>query len=109
MPTRIDWRLRTLMAERGLFKTTDLIEPLRDAGVSLSREQVFRLVTKAPQRLNMDVLAALCDILNCAPNDLIQFSAATDRTERTGTGGPIEDIGDTHPIPARIRRPQEPR
>ncbi len=36
---------------------------LAERGVTLSREQVFRLVTQPPQRLSMDTLAALCDIL----------------------------------------------
>jgi len=38
--------------------------------VTLSREQVFRLVTQPPQQLSMDTLVALCDILDCTPNDL---------------------------------------
>ena len=86
----INWQLRPLMAERGMFKTTDLIEPLRAAGVTLSREQVFRLVTQTPQRLNIEVLAALCGILDCTPNDLITISnAAENSTQATGTGGPV--------------------
>lgn len=106
MNPTIDWRLRTLMAERGMFQTTDLVEPLRQAGVVLSREQVFRLVTQAPQRLNMDVFAALCTILECEPNDLIQVTAAHQNTShKTGTGGPIDDIGDARPVRARIARP----
>jgi Cro/C1-type HTH DNA-binding domain len=42
------------------------------------REQVYRLVTSTPQRLNMDVLAALCDILGCGPQDLIEVDAKFD-------------------------------
>ncbi len=103
----INWQLRPLMAECGMFKTTDLIEPLRDAGVTLSREQVFRLVTQTPQRLNMEVLAALCGILDCTPNDLITISnAAESPTRATGTGGPIDGLGSVRPVPARIQRPQ---
>jgi DNA-binding Xre family transcriptional regulator len=66
------WHLRRLMAERELFQTTDLGPLLAERGVSLSREQVFRLVTRPPQRLSMDVLSALCNILDCTPNDLIE-------------------------------------
>ena len=103
----INWQLRPLMAERGMFKTTDPIEPLRAAGVTLSREQVFRLVTQTPQRLNMEVLAALCGILDCTPNDLITISnAAENSTQATGTGGPIDGLGSVRPVPARIQRPQ---
>ena len=66
------WRLRTLMAEHELFHTTDLVPLLAERGIVLSLEQV----TQPPQRLSMDVLAALCDILECSPNDLIEVVAA---------------------------------
>lgn len=58
------WNLRQLMATRGMFATTDLVPLLADRGIHLSREQVFRLVTTTPQRLSLDTLAALCDILD---------------------------------------------
>ena len=60
------------MAERGLFQTTELVPLLAERGVELSREQVYRLVAKTPQRLNLQVLAALCDILEVTPADLIE-------------------------------------
>jgi DNA-binding Xre family transcriptional regulator len=66
------WHLRRLMAERGMFATTDLIPLLADRGVSLSREQVYRLVVKVPERLNLSALSALCDILACSPAELIE-------------------------------------
>lgn len=103
----VTWRLRTLMAERGMFQTTDLLEPLKAEGVALSREQVFRLVTQTPQRLNVEVLAALCTILDRTPSDLLVLEQTAARPEEaTGTGGRIEDIGDLRPVPARIQRPK---
>jgi len=66
------WHLRAKMAERGMFATTDLQPLLAERGVALSREQTYRLVTGQPQRLSMATLIALCDILECAPNDLIE-------------------------------------
>jgi DNA-binding Xre family transcriptional regulator len=71
----IRWNLRRRMADRDMFQTTDLVPLLAERGVNLSREQVFRLVTQPPQRLSMDTLAALCDILECTPNDLIEVEA----------------------------------
>ncbi|MDQ2739809.1 MAG: helix-turn-helix transcriptional regulator, partial [Actinomycetota bacterium] len=65
------WNLRRLMAQNELFQTTELVPLLAERGIHLSREQVYRLVTQPPQRLSMDTLVALCDILDCAPNDLI--------------------------------------
>jgi DNA-binding Xre family transcriptional regulator len=66
------WHLRLRMAEKGHFQTSELVPLLAERGINLSREQVFRLVTQPPQRLSMDTLAALCDILDCQPNDLIE-------------------------------------
>ena len=71
-----EWHLRLLMAEKGMYATSDLVPLLAERGVHLSREQVFRLVTQPPQRLSMDTLAALCDILTCTPNDLIEVTTA---------------------------------
>ena len=62
------WHLRRLMAERGLFATTELRPLLAERGVVLSREQVYRLVVRTPERLSLATLAALCDILGCGPS-----------------------------------------
>lgn len=81
------WHLRLRMAEKGLFQTSDLLPLLAERGVHLSREQVYRLVTSPPQRLSMDTLAALCDILQVTPNDLVEITAAPTQLRKTGTGG----------------------
>jgi DNA-binding Xre family transcriptional regulator len=69
------WNLRQIMAGRGLYKTSELAPLLADRGVKLSSAQVYRLVTGAPQRLSLETLVALCDILSCTPNDLIELTA----------------------------------
>jgi DNA-binding Xre family transcriptional regulator len=66
------WHLRRLMAERGMFATTELVPLLAEREITLSREQVYRMVVRTPERLNLAVLVALCDILDCQPGDLIE-------------------------------------
>ena len=66
------WHLRRLMADRDMYATTDLRPLLADRGVVLSREQVYRLVTRVPERLSLQTLAVLCDILDCQPGDLVE-------------------------------------
>ena len=66
------WHLRRVMAEREMFQTSELVPRLAERGVRLSREQVYRLVTGVPQRLSLATLAALCDILDCSPGDLVE-------------------------------------
>lgn len=66
-----EWRLREQMAAAGMFSTTKLIPLLADRGVILSASQVYRLVAERPERLNLQVLIALIDILGCTTDDLI--------------------------------------
>lgn len=102
----MQWNLRQVMASRAIYQTSELVPMLAERGVNLSREHVYRLVTKTPQRLNMEILAALCDILDCEPNDLLQPVVETLSVAKTGTEtGP--GIGALRPIRAKIRRPHE--
>lgn len=81
------WHLRRLMAEQEMFATTTLVPLLAERGVVLSEAQVYRLVTGTPERLSLRTLTALCDILGCTPNDLIEPVAETAATRATGTSG----------------------
>jgi DNA-binding Xre family transcriptional regulator len=92
----ICWHLRLRMAEKGMFQTSDLVPLLAERGVHLSREQVFRLVTQPPQRLSMDTLAALCDILGCSPNDLIEVEVVNQQVRKAA--------GDRDAVPPPVRR-----
>jgi DNA-binding Xre family transcriptional regulator len=108
----VRWHLRELMGAAGMWKTTDLIGPLTERGVPLSREQVYRLVTGQPERLNVYVLAALCDILSCTPNDLIEPIAEQVQVRKRATGGrsraeagegaAADTSGPLRPVRARI-------
>jgi DNA-binding Xre family transcriptional regulator len=77
------------MAAAGMFATTDLVPLLAERGVVLSREQVYRLVARVPERLSLTTLAALCDILSCTPADLIEpYRATRSRPTRRDPAGP---------------------
>lgn len=97
------WHLRQLMAAQGMFATSELVGPLAERGVQLSREQVFRLVTATPERLNLHVLAALCDILACGPGELIEPIVEQAQTRKSARGGGRE-VGDVKMVrPTRAR------
>ena len=100
------WNLRQIMAENGIF-ATDLVEPLHERGIELSRQMVHRIVTKTPQRINLDLLAALCDILGCTPNDLIEVRLEQVQPEPVAVNDSGPGIGSLRPVRAQIRRPGE--
>lgn len=100
------WRLRDVMADHQLFTTTSLVPLLADRGIDLSPSQVHRLVTQAPERLSMPVLAALCDIFGCTPADLIvtDVEVRADR-KASGQSDAVVDLAVTgRPRRARVRR-----
>ncbi|MEV6331854.1 helix-turn-helix transcriptional regulator [Streptomyces sp. NPDC051909] len=98
------WHLRKLMADRGMFATTDLVPLLAERGVHLSREQVFRLVTQPPQRMSMDTLAALCDLLECQVQELIEITVVNQQIRKTGTGNSSQSAPQVRRT--AIRRPE---
>lgn len=108
MTVDYEWRLRLLMAERGMFKATDLGARLAEHGVGLSDSQVWRLVTGRPERLNLRVLMVLCEILGCEPGELVR---------RTDVAAPVSKepassktiATDLKPKRARLRRPGQSR
>lgn len=97
------WHLRALMAERGMFATTELAPLLAERGIELSAAQVYRLVVQTPERLSLPTLAALCDILEVSPAELIEPVVETRRTRATGSSGP-QPAGPDETV--RARRPR---
>ena len=93
---RYSWRLREVMAAHGIWKTTELKPLLAERGVELSAAQVYRLATGTPERLSLATLAALCDIFDCTPADLIETSARA--------GAPAAKAVTGRPVARRPRR-----
>jgi DNA-binding Xre family transcriptional regulator len=97
------WRLREMMAAAGMFAVNDLEPHLHDREIKLSSVQVWRLVTQTPERLSLPVLAALCDIFDCTPADLIA-TKAENQTRKAVAGDKVVDMNTTiRPKRARIR------
>ena len=100
------WQLRALMAERGMYATTELVPLLAERGIDLSVSQVHRLVTTTPERLSLPVLAALCDIFTVTPADLIVTTAADAIVRKTAAGGgrgvSAAELAALRPKPARV-------
>jgi DNA-binding Xre family transcriptional regulator len=99
------WELRDVMAANGMYSASDLQPHLADRGIDLSPVQVWRLVTGKPERLSLHVLAALCDVFQCTPADLITTEAANAVSRRAvGADAPIDLADKIQPKKARIRR-----
>ena len=102
------WNLRRLMAAHEMWKTTELVPLLRERGVELSASQVYRLVTEKAERLSMQVLIALCYILDCTPADLIApYAEPAARRKTAGEPAAVVELKPgLRPERARILDPE---
>ena len=99
------WRLREVMAEHGMYATTELVPLLAERGITLSASQVHRLVTSLPERLNLTVLSALCDIFDVDPGDLVVPEATNVGVRKVAAGDRPSlspAVKDLRPIRAQI-------
>lgn len=79
------WRLPEIMAAHGLHNSTELIPRLAERGIQLSRPQVYRVVNQRPERVSLQLLAALCDIFGCSVSDLVTVTATEMRRKKASS------------------------
>jgi DNA-binding Xre family transcriptional regulator len=99
------WRVREIMARRGVHTAKDLAALLQERGITLTANAVWRIVAQEPERISFKVLVALCDALDVTPNDLITYTATdakTVRQRRKASGDDIPDLRQYRPVRARI-------
>ncbi len=65
------WELRLRAAERGIWKSTDMRRRLAEAGLEISAGKMSALWIGTPVSIRLDDLEVICEILDCAPSDLL--------------------------------------
>ena len=105
------WRLAEIMAAHGMHNSTDLIPRLAERGIQLSRPQVYRVVYQRPERMSLQLLAALCDIFGCGVEDLLTVTATDVRRKKAAasTASLPPERRRTEQIRAAPPRPSDPR
>lgn len=73
------------MAAHGMHNSTDLMPRLAERGIQLSRPQVYRIVYLRPERMSLQLLAALCDIFSCGVEDLLTVTATDVRRKKAAS------------------------
>ncbi|MFF0711004.1 MULTISPECIES: helix-turn-helix domain-containing protein [Gordonia] len=98
------WRLAELMAAAGMHNSTDLVPLLRERGIDLSASQVYRLVAGQPERVSLQVMAAICDVFACTPGDLVTVTATDARRRKTASDNVVDLGRSARPKRARVIR-----
>lgn len=104
------FRIRELMARAGMRYSRELVQPLRDRGITLSESQINRLVSQNPDRIAFQVLVSLCDIFGVQANELLTYTSAEVKTRRrpaVGQDTEVTLLEAYRPVRARIRRPDD--
>jgi putative transcriptional regulator len=67
----LKWRLRQVMAERGVWSGADLGRLMEQkAGYKLSAPSISALLTEEPRQVKAQTMDALCTALDCTPSEL---------------------------------------
>lgn len=67
----IHWRAQVVAAEHGVLSNRALFLRLAPLGLNLSESQLARIYGGQPKRLNVHLLALLCEAFNVTPGDLL--------------------------------------
>lgn len=71
---QIRWRLRRVAADREIWSGAELRRRLaNEAGLQLGTSAISDLMSKQPSEVKLTTLAALCKVLRCTPNELLEL------------------------------------
>ncbi len=93
---RYEWRLQELMAVRkNWYSTTKLVPELQKFGFDLDRSSIYRLVkTSRPPKMPVELILALCKVLECKFEDLVVEVEAEPVIEESAPKGPRPVVPD---------------
>ena len=90
------WNLRLAAAQRDIWKASELQRMLADAGLVISAGKMSNLWSGQPVTIRLDDLEVICEVLGCAPGDLLvrepgktRRGEPADDTRAAAGGGPV--------------------
>jgi putative transcriptional regulator len=101
----MQWNLRMVAAQRGLWRAADLRRLLAEAGLEISGGKMSYLWSGQPISVRLDDLEVICQVLDCDPGELLlrerpAGAAASPRPEAAAAS--------IRPAPRRGRRALPP-
>lgn len=79
-PATLAFRIRVVMAERGIRSVAALQRMLKSIGVDISVPQLIRIVDGQSTHVSTAVLGGLITVLQCGIQDLIAVSSSSPET-----------------------------
>jgi DNA-binding Xre family transcriptional regulator len=102
----MQWNLRMVAAQRGIWRASDLRRLLAEAGLEISGGKMSYLWSGQPISVRLDDLEVICRVLDCQPSELLVRDPATSQPEPS----PAKVAASTsiRPAPRRGRRALPP-
>lgn len=76
----MQWNLRMVAAQRGVWKASDLRRALAEAGLPISAGKMSHLWSNTPISVRLDDLDVICAVLDCTPAELLLAEPVSTRT-----------------------------
>jgi putative transcriptional regulator len=67
----MQWNLRMVAAQRGIWRASDLRRLLAEAGLEISGGKMSYLWSGQPISVRLDDLEVICQVLDCDPGELL--------------------------------------
>ena len=67
----MQWNLRMVAAQRGIWRASDLRRLLAEAGLEISGGKMSHLWSGQPISVRLDDLEVICQVLGCDPGELL--------------------------------------
>lgn len=78
----MQWNLRMVAAQRGIWRASELRRLLAEAGLEISGGKMSHLWSGRPISVRLDDLEVICAVLDCDPGELLLREAATAAAEQ---------------------------
>ncbi len=102
----MQWNLRMVAAQRGIWRASDLRRLLGEAGLEVSTGKMSHLWAGQPISVRLDDLEVICQVLDCQPGELLVRDPAA--TATTGTTTAAAATPSIRPAPRRGQRSAPP-
>lgn len=73
----MEWNLRMVAAQRGIWRSTELRRALAGAGLEISAGKMSHLWSGTPISIRLEDLEVICSVLDCQPSELLLRSDPT--------------------------------
>ena len=102
----MQWNLRMVAAQRGIWRASDLRRLLAEAGLEISGGKMSYLWSGQPNTLLLYDLEVICRVLDCQPNDLLVREPAISQPQQPSAKAAVSTS--IRPAPRRGRRALPP-